>query len=233
MASQVSLPPPLPDPAVDPLLIVPVRVAIPPSCCEYLSWLERKERKECNFRRYSNEKPSIVLGCPGLVLVTLVELGLAAALKCDDADGSVLVLQSQLAIEWSKKLQQAGELYPRGSWLGTHGTPSFDWTALPLTWSVLFFVSCLLKTSSCPHAGRLLVALWAPDLPPGMPSLPFKLAKPAMSLSQHHSIVPFLLECFTAPHQCMCLMSRTHRLPIYAFGFCCMLDSHRSSLLTS
>lgn len=56
-----------------------------------------------------------------------------------DADGSVLVLQSQLAIEWSKKLQQAAELYPRGSWLGTHDTPSFDWTALPLTWSVLLF----------------------------------------------------------------------------------------------
>ncbi|KAL0032084.1 hypothetical protein WJX77_004214 [Trebouxia sp. C0004] len=42
--------------------------------------------------------------------------------------------QSHLAIEWSKKLQQAAELYPRGSWLGTHDTPSFDWTTLPLTW---------------------------------------------------------------------------------------------------
>ncbi|DBA83504.1 TPA: hypothetical protein ACH3X2_006432 [Trebouxia sp. C0005] len=42
--------------------------------------------------------------------------------------------QSQLAIEWSKKLQQAAELHPKGSWLGTHDTLSFDWTALPLTW---------------------------------------------------------------------------------------------------
>ena len=44
------------------------------------------------------------------------------------------VLQSQLAIEWAKRLQEAAELYPRGSWLGTHSTPTFDWTALPLTW---------------------------------------------------------------------------------------------------
>lgn len=149
-----------------------------------------------------------------VVSVSLVELGVAAAPKCD-ADGSVLVLQSQLAIEWSKKLQQAAELYPRGSWLGTHDTPSFDWTALPLTWSVLLL--CVLPVEDSiltPPAGCLPFALpsWAPDLPPGLPLLPFKLSKAAMHmpLSQHHSTVPFLLECFTTPHQWMCLMWRTH-----------------------
>ena len=45
-----------------------------------------------------------------------------------------LLLQSELAIDWSRKLQEAAVLYPRGSWLQSQQETTFDWTTLPLTW---------------------------------------------------------------------------------------------------